>query len=171
MTRRSTTAGCSSSCSRSACRVEEEDAGALPGRRGGAGPSDALFLWVRGLPLTVPAHAALRRGLAVRAAPQRRKATLYRDDELVGPVTVPRRPRIYDMETADGIPYWKIALLHLDSIASTVVQKCIYWGTHEQCGVLRDRAHARRADDPGQDAGPARGGVHGGARPTTTRST
>ncbi|HEY7074082.1 MAG TPA: MSMEG_0568 family radical SAM protein, partial [Solirubrobacteraceae bacterium] len=35
--------------------------------------------------------------------------------------------------TADGVPYWKIALLHLDSIASTVVQKCIYWGTHEQC--------------------------------------
>ena len=38
------------------------------------------------------------------------------------------------METADGVPYWKIALLHLDSIASTVVQKCIYWGTPEQCG-------------------------------------
>jgi radical SAM protein (TIGR04043 family) len=32
------------------------------------------------------------------------------------------------------VPYWKIALLHLDSIASTVVQKCIYWGTPEQCG-------------------------------------
>ena len=38
------------------------------------------------------------------------------------------------MQTADGVPYWKIALLHLDSIASTVVQKCIYWGTPEQCG-------------------------------------
>jgi hypothetical protein len=38
------------------------------------------------------------------------------------------------MQTADGVPYWKIALLHLDSIASTVVQKCIYWDTHEQCG-------------------------------------
>ena len=38
------------------------------------------------------------------------------------------------MHTADGIPYWKIALLHLDSIASTVVQKCIYWDTPEQCG-------------------------------------
>ena len=46
---------------------------------------------------------------------------------------MPPRPRIYDMQTADGVPYWKIALLHLDSIASTVVQKCIYWGTHEQC--------------------------------------
>jgi radical SAM protein (TIGR04043 family) len=59
---------------------------------------------------------------------------LYRGDDVVGPVKLPRRPRIYDMETADGIPYWKIALLHLDSIASTVVQKCIYWGTDEQCG-------------------------------------
>jgi radical SAM protein (TIGR04043 family) len=37
------------------------------------------------------------------------------------------------MHTADGVPYWKIALLHLDSIASTVVQKCIYWDTPEQC--------------------------------------
>jgi len=38
-------------------RVVDETAGPLPGRLGGAGPSDALFLWVRGLPLTVPSHA------------------------------------------------------------------------------------------------------------------
>ena len=115
-------------------RVEEEDGDALPGRRGGAGPSDALFLWVRGLPLTVPAHASFVQASPYVLRRNGRKATLFRDDELIGPVTVPRRPKIYDMETADGIPYWKIALLHLDSIASTVVQKCIYWGTHEQCG-------------------------------------
>jgi radical SAM protein (TIGR04043 family) len=115
-------------------RVVEKDAGALPGRRGGAGPSDALFLWVRGLPLTVPAHADFVSVSPYTLRKEGRKASLYRDDEYVGPVTVPRRPRIYDMETADGVPYWKIALLHLDSIASTVVQKCIYWGTHEQCG-------------------------------------
>jgi radical SAM protein (TIGR04043 family) len=114
-------------------RVEEEDASALPARRGGAGPSDALFLWVRGLPLTVPAHADFVASSPYVLRRRGSKATLYRGDELVGPVKVPRRPRIYDMETADGVPYWKIALLHLDSIASTVVQKCIYWGTHEQC--------------------------------------
>ena len=114
-------------------RVEEEDADALPA--GGAAPAvDALFLWVRGLPLTVPAHAGFVAASPYTAARNGRSATLYRDDELVGPVKLPRRPRIYDMETADGVPYWKIALLHLDSIASTVVQKCIYWGTHEQCG-------------------------------------
>ncbi len=115
-------------------RVEDDDAeNRAAGRRGGAGPSDALFLWVRGLPLTVPQHASYvaRSPYTVRVEGSR--ARLYRGDELVAPVKLPRRPRIYDMETAEGIPYWKIALLHLDSIASTVVQKCIYWGTHEQC--------------------------------------
>ena len=106
----------------------------LPGRRGGAGPSDALFLWVRGLPLTVPSHAAYVDASPYTLRLDGRNATLHRDGELVGPVTVPPRPRIYDMQTADGVPYWKIALLHLDSIASTVVQKCIYWDTPEQCG-------------------------------------
>jgi radical SAM protein (TIGR04043 family) len=115
-------------------RVEELDDGALPGRRGGAGPSDALFLWVRGLPLTVPQHAGVVDASPYTLRVDGRRASLYREEALVGPVGLPRRPRIYDMKTADGIPYWKIALLHLDSIASTVVQKCIYWGTDEQCG-------------------------------------
>jgi radical SAM protein (TIGR04043 family) len=112
---------------------DETGGGAWSGRRGGAGPSDALFLWVRGLPLTVPWQASFveRSPYTVRLTDG--GANLYRGDDLVAPVKLPRRPRIYDMETADGIPYWKIALLHLDSIASTVVQKCIYWGTDEQC--------------------------------------
>ena len=115
-------------------RVVDETEGTLPGRRGGAGPSDAMFLWVRGLPLTVPSHARFVDASPYTVRVTGRRASLYRDDELVGPVTLPPRPKIYDMETADGVPYWKIALLHLDSIASTVVQKCIYWDTPEQCG-------------------------------------
>ncbi len=107
--------------------------GAWSGRRGGAGPSDALFMWVRGLPLTVPWKASFVDRSPYTVHLTDGGATLYRGDDVVGPIKLPRRPRIYDMETADGIPYWKIALLHLDSIASTVVQKCIYWGTEEQC--------------------------------------
>lgn len=103
------------------------------GRLGGAGPSDALFLWIRGLPLTVPKHAGFVDHSPYEIRAENGATMLYRGGELVAPVRLPRRPRIYDMETADGIPYWKIALLHLDSIASTVVQRCIYWGTHEQC--------------------------------------
>jgi radical SAM protein (TIGR04043 family) len=119
-------------------RVEDEsgaaDGAAIPGRLGGAGPSDAGFIWVRGLPLTVPMHAGFARRSPYRLRLGEHGAKLYLGDEYVGPVAVPPQPKIYEMSTADGVPYWKIALLHLDSIASTVVQKCIYWGTHEQCG-------------------------------------
>jgi radical SAM protein (TIGR04043 family) len=116
-------------------RVEDETGGdGVPGRRGGAGPSDAGFLWVRGLPLTVPMHAEYAQRSPYTLRIGARGARLERGGEYVAPVVVPPRPRIYDMQTADGVPYWKIALLHLDSIASTVVQKCIYWDTPEQCG-------------------------------------
>jgi radical SAM protein (TIGR04043 family) len=116
-------------------RVEDETAGdGVPGRRGGAGPADAGFIWVRGLPLTVPMHASYAHESPYTLRLTDHGPLLLHGEEDVGPVRIPRRPRIYDMHTADGVPYWKIALLHLDSIASTVVQKCIYWGTHEQCG-------------------------------------
>lgn len=116
-------------------RVDEEVGGWLDGRKGGAGPSDAGFIFVRGLPLTVPMHAGYAGASPYELrAGEGRKGRLYRGERYVGPVTVPPRPKIYDLETADGVPYWKIALLHLDSIASTVVQKCIYWDTPDQCG-------------------------------------
>lgn len=115
-------------------RADEAGRGVWSGRRGGAGPSDALFLWVRGLPLTVPWKASFVDRSPYTLHLTDGGATLYHGEDTVGPVKLPRRPRIYDMQTVDGIPYWKIALLHLDSIASTVVQKCIYWGTPDQCG-------------------------------------
>src|SRR5207249_1930960 len=83
---------------------------------GGAGPSDAGFIWVRGLPLTVPMHAAYARHSPYTLRVRERGAKLFYRGEEVGPVAIPPRPRIYDLRTADGIPYWKIALLHLDSI-------------------------------------------------------
>ena len=48
-------------------------------------------------------------------------------------MTLPPKPRFYELSTADGVPYWQIALLHLDSLASTVIQTCIYWGNSDQC--------------------------------------
>ncbi|HET8756371.1 MAG TPA: hypothetical protein VFM58_10190, partial [Solirubrobacteraceae bacterium] len=85
-------------------RVVDETAGMNgtphPPRRGGAGPSDAMFLWVRGLPLTVPSHAAFVDASPYTVRVSGRRALLWRDDQLIGPVTLPPRPRIYDMETA-----------------------------------------------------------------------
>lgn len=104
-------------------------------RAGGAGPSDAGFVWFDGAPLTVPVHGdyVASSPFEVRMAASGESGTLYRDDVEVGPIRLHPRPRIYDLETADGIPYWKIGLMHLDSFASTVMQHCVYWGTDEQC--------------------------------------
>jgi radical SAM protein (TIGR04043 family) len=104
-------------------------------RAGGAGPSDAGFLWIDGAPLTVPVHgdyvASSPYELTMHSSGQ--VGTLTREGVEVGKVRMHPRPKIYDLETEDGIPYWKIALMHLDSLASTVFQRCVYWGTHEQC--------------------------------------
>lgn len=111
-------------------RVESD----IGGRRGGAGPSDAGMVLVDGVPLTFPvaAHYAASSPFVLREEAGDTWG-LYREHDRVATVTVPERPRFYDLETADGIPYWKIALLHLDSLASTVVQTCAYWGESDQC--------------------------------------
>ncbi|MBV9680906.1 MAG: hypothetical protein JO046_03885, partial [Solirubrobacterales bacterium] len=83
--------------------ADQRRRGSSSGRRGGAGPSDALFMWVRGLPLTVPWQAGFvdRSPYTVHLSKDG-AATLFRGENLVGPVKLPRRPRIYDMETVDG---------------------------------------------------------------------
>ncbi|GAA5164122.1 MSMEG_0568 family radical SAM protein [Pseudonocardia eucalypti] len=99
-------------------------------RKGGAGPSDSGMLWIEGVPVTVPPSSDSPYSLRAEDDGQ----GIYRDDEKVASVTRTARPRFYDLETAEGIPYHQIALLHLDSLASTVVQTCNYWGTSDQCG-------------------------------------
>lgn len=99
-------------------------------RRGGAGPSDSGMLWIEGVPVTFPTHSESPYVLQAEDDGQ----GIYRDGRKLASVAASRRPRFYDLTTADGIPYWKIALLHLDSLASTVVQTCNYWGNSDQCG-------------------------------------
>jgi radical SAM protein (TIGR04043 family) len=105
----------------------------LERRSGGAGPTDSGMLWVEGYPVTAPTGNA-----AAADSPYVLKAEdegygIYRDGVRLAGAAAERRPRFYDLATADGIPYWKIALLHLDSLASTVVQHCTYWGNDDQC--------------------------------------
>src|SRR5262245_13435153 len=106
----------------------------LERRTGGAGPSDSGMLWVGGFPITVPTDNA-----AASASPYVLKAeddgyAVFEGDRRLAGAATQQRPRFYDLTTADGVPYWKIGLMHLDSFASTVVQTCSYWGNADQCG-------------------------------------
>ena len=49
-------------------------------------------------------------------------------------VEVVDRPRFYDLHTADGVPYEKLARLHgRDVLATTVVQTCIRYAEDQRC--------------------------------------
>jgi len=103
-------------------------------RQGGAGPSDSGMMWIEGVPVTVPTQTddARRSPYSLRAEDEGQG--IYRDGVKLASVAGTSRPRFYDLTTADGVPYHQIALLHLDSLASTVVQACNYWGNADQCG-------------------------------------
>lgn len=111
-------------------RVEAE----LETRRGGAGPTDSGMLWVEGVAVTVPtlSRAALASPYVLKW--EDAGYGIYRDGRRMASASGAARPRFYDLTTHDGVPYWQIGLMHLDSFASTVVQTCSYWGTPDQCG-------------------------------------
>ena len=106
----------------------------MEARRGGAGPADAGMLYIEGVPTTVPTSAPY-----VATSPYALRGEdggswgIYEGSRRLAGAAVAPRPRYYDLSTADGVPYWQIALLHLDSVASTVLQTCAYWGNDDQC--------------------------------------
>jgi radical SAM protein (TIGR04043 family) len=122
-------------------------------RPGGAGPSDAGMIWIEGTPVTVPVDSSY-----VKTSPYTLEAEdighgIYRNGMRVASATPANRPKFYDMSTADGTPYWKLALMHMDSLASTVMQTCAYWGNDDQCkfcgiGVSLDSGNTTKVKRP-----------------------
>jgi radical SAM protein (TIGR04043 family) len=97
-------------------------------RRGGAGPSDHKAMTIDGMTVMVPVHTApaFESPYVVEQPDVLGRSRISRDGIPLGDVSFPTRPRFYDRMTADGIPYWKIALLHSrDVLATTVLQTCI----------------------------------------------
>jgi radical SAM protein (TIGR04043 family) len=92
------------------------------------------MLYIEGVQTTVPTGAAY-----VADSPYALRGeddggwAVYRGEQRVASAALAPRPAYYDLTTENGAPYWKIALLHLDSVASTVLQTCTYWGTADQC--------------------------------------
>ena len=97
-------------------------------RRGGAGPSDHKAMTINGRTVMVPIHTA-----ASHESPYTSRrpgadgfSVIERDGVFVGRMSYPSQPRFYGLQTFDGIPYSKIAVLHSkDVLATTVLQTCI----------------------------------------------
>lgn len=105
----------------------------LETRKGGAGPADSGMLWIEGVGVTVPTMSEQAKASPYVLKWEDSGYGIYRDGTRLAAANGAPRPKYYDMTTADGVPYWQIGLMHLDSFASTVVQTCTYWGTPDQC--------------------------------------
>lgn len=107
-------------------KLLEPDVGAS-GRKGGAGPSDHKAVTIDGTTVMVPVFT----GTATESPYQARidapnHAQLECEGAAIAPIAFPSQPAFYSLSTADGIPYWKIALLHSrDVLATTVLQTCM----------------------------------------------
>jgi radical SAM protein (TIGR04043 family) len=108
-------------------RLADPKAGAA-GRRGGAGPSDHKAVTLGGRTVMVPIYTgtAARSPFEAGLPDAFGRAVLTRDGSVVGEIAFPAQPRFYGLQTADGVPYWKIGVLHgADVLATTILQSCI----------------------------------------------
>src|SRR6516164_144359 len=122
-------------------------------RRGGAGPSDHKAITIDGVTVMVPVHTApaFESPYVVEKPDASGRSRISRDGLTLGNVSFPTRPRFYDRSTADGIPYWKIAVLHSrDVLATTVLQTCIRYQSRTKtcqfCAIGQSLAAGRTVE-------------------------
>ncbi|WP_019930376.1 MSMEG_0568 family radical SAM protein [Nocardia sp. BMG111209] len=96
-------------------------------RRAGAGPSDDGHVLLGGVGAALPIRAD--------SPYEIRGDRLLLDGADLGIAVEPvRRPRFYDLRTADGVAYEQIARLHgADVLATTVVQTCVRYAADQRC--------------------------------------
>jgi radical SAM protein (TIGR04043 family) len=98
------------------------------GRKGGAGPSDHKAVTIGSTTVMVPIYtnAATESPYSAVYDATSEQTLLQMDGKAIAPITLPNQPKFYGLNTAEGTPYWKIALLHSnDVLATTVLQTCM----------------------------------------------
>ena len=103
------------------------------GRKGGAGPAAGGMFMFGGTVVNVPTRSWFVSQSPYRVYGEEGRYVLERNGERITEVTFPAA-RFQHLKTRDGIPYYKIALLHgADCLATTTIQTCVYWDTPKRC--------------------------------------
>ncbi|MEM1073302.1 MAG: MSMEG_0568 family radical SAM protein [Pseudomonadota bacterium] len=130
-------------------RLVDPTAG-MESRRGGAGPTDHKALAFGDTTVMVPVHTApaFDSPYLVQAPDGQGLAEVTKHGVLLGKVRFPSRPKFYDLKTADGVEYSKIATLHSkDVLATTVLQTCIRYESRKKtcqfCSIGQSLAAGR----------------------------
>jgi len=106
------------------------------GRKGGAGPSDHRAFMIDGTTVMIPVYNTTSKvsPFSLQMSAEGTLALAHREKgcSLID-VSTPPDPKFYKLNTADGIPYDSIALLHgRDVLATTLLQTCIRFRDRSQ---------------------------------------
>ncbi|MEM9485689.1 MAG: MSMEG_0568 family radical SAM protein [Cyanobacteria bacterium P01_F01_bin.116] len=118
------------------------------GRRGGAGPSDHKAVTIGDKTFMVPVYTDGAAESPYSVENTSGESVLTKDSSPITELDFPNKPKFYDLTTADGIPYWKIALLHSRNVlATTVLQTCIRYDNRKTacqfCAIGQSLAEGR----------------------------
>ncbi|MEP2640444.1 MSMEG_0568 family radical SAM protein [Roseobacter sp.] len=130
-------------------RLVDPTAG-MESRRGGAGPTDHKAVIVGDATVMVPVHTApaFDSPYLVQAPDGDGFAQVTKSGQPMAKIRFPSRPKFYDLKTADGVEYNKIATLHSkDVLATTVLQTCIRYESRKKtcqfCSIGQSLAAGR----------------------------
>ncbi len=103
------------------------------GRRAGAGPAAGGMFVFGNTVANVPTQSWFVAQSPYRLDREDERYVLKKDGERITEVHFPTT-KFQELKTKDGIPYYKIALLHgMDCLATTTIQTCVYWNTPLRC--------------------------------------
>jgi len=111
----------------------------ISGRKGGAGPSEGITILTmkdgEEIPVNIPFYSHYVAGSPYELIKEGDDLKILKNGEETGlKVRLRKEPNYYNFKTDEGIPLWKIALLHgKDCIGTTIFQRCLYFGKEEGC--------------------------------------
>ncbi len=103
------------------------------GRRAGAGPAAGGMFIFGGTVANVPTQSWFVIQSPYSVDTEHGHYVLKKNGTRITEIRLPSA-RFHNLKTRDGIPYYKIALLHgANCLATTTIQTCVYWNTPERC--------------------------------------
>jgi len=104
-------------------------------RKTGAGPAGgSYFILPNGSVVQIPVVGRFVQNSPFSITEDSDVLFLSKNDERVCELQGVPTPQFYQLNTSDGIPMWKIALIHgVDCLATTVDQTCVHWRHNLQC--------------------------------------
>ncbi|MFX1451917.1 MAG: radical SAM protein [Promethearchaeota archaeon] len=117
------------------------------GRKSGAGPAGGSFFELGDSILNLPLWPKFAQASKLKLIKDDKDWKIICNGKTYCKLKKISPPKFYSLKTTDGVLMKKIALLHgRDCLATTIYQKCVYWGKNLQCKFCGIELSYRESD-------------------------